>query len=137
MKFEISFSSTMFKNLIEKRRCFLFRRCCCEKCFEYSICKLIWKKWFITSIKFLIKFACRNWCYCNNCKSKFVSLFDKKTFDWNELFFFNNKTDCLTTFRNKIFFNRFDIENNDWINNNLIWRLSIITNCRFRIVLKN
>ena len=43
MKFEVLFSSTMFKNLIEKRRCFLFRRCCCEKCFEYSICKLIWK----------------------------------------------------------------------------------------------
>ena len=41
MKFKISFSSTMFKNLMKKRRCFLFWRCCCEKCFEYSTYELI------------------------------------------------------------------------------------------------
>ena len=139
MKFEISFSSTMFKGLIEKRRCFLFRRCCCEKCFEYSTCELIWKGWFITLIKFLIKFACRNWCRCNNCTSKFTSSFDKKTFfDWSELFFsFDNETDCLTIFRNEKSFDRFDIENNNWIDDSLTWRLSIMTNCRFRIVLKD
>ena len=136
MKFKILFSSTMFKNLIEKRRYFLFRRCCYKKCFEYSTCELIWKNWFITSIKFLMKFACRNWCYCNDCTSKFASSFNKKKF-LIETIFFDNEIDCLTIFRNEKNFNRFDIENNDWINDNLIWRLSIMTHCRFRIVLKN
>ena len=101
IKFKVLFSSTMFKNLIDKRRCFLFRRYYCEKCFENSICELIWKNWFITSIKFLMKFACRNWCCCNDCKSKFVSSFNKNIFDWNELFFFDNEINCLIIFRNE------------------------------------